>query len=345
MAALPLRAFHFSIVLGVSALLWVGQSSAAFTAEYCSDINTASSSANYSTFQSNGLCDTYCDGYSYAILQDSACWCSDFTPASSTNVDLDDCDTECPGYPDDSCGKAGEYYIYLFKNQSPSGTKSASSTSSSSTSATKSTETETLQKTTTVQNTVTITPSTSFSSTSTATSSRKSGSSTTTSSSSSSRSSSSDTVSTITTSGIVQTVTVAPDGSVRDSSDGGGLSSGAAAGVAAGVIVAVLGISGGLFFLWWKKRRDRQEACSADPSPRSSSAGMVSTMASMTEAGQSGTKRGSKFIPIDDRMEFHHGIYARGEHPVSRDSVDSLRDDMDYSRRVLRTTNPDPPPQ
>ena len=99
-----------------------------------------------------------------------------------------------------------------------------------------------------------------------------------------------------------------------------------------------------MLFVWWKRRQEK-DALSADPSPRSSSAGMVSTMASMTETGQQpGTRRGSKFIPIDDRMEFHHGLYARPDGRPSRESINSLRDDVDYSRRVLRATNPDPAP-
>ena len=116
-------------------------------------------------------------------------------------------------------------------------------------------------------------------------------------------------------------------------------------GISIGVVVVVLGAAGLLFFVWWKKRRAGRES-SGDPSPRSSSAGMINGMASMTESGQQpGTMRGSKFIPIDERMEFHPDLYVRGEGNPSRESMSSLRDDVDYSRRVLRATNPDPPAQ
>jgi len=309
------RATYLVVLVGISSHMWL-QTAASSSLAYCATFNTASTNANYSTFQSNGLCSGFCNGYSYAILQDTACWCSDYTPASSTTTDIDDCDKPCRGYPDDICGGDG-LYGYIFMDVTPAGTKDASSLSTTS----KATSTE---RTTTVQNTVSISPSptSDFLNSSSATGS----------------------IATITTGGVVQTVTLAPDGSTVRSSRKG-LSTGAAVGIAVGVIVAVLGVSALVLFMWWKKRKEKRAAEAADPSPRSSSAGMVSTMASMGEAGQAGTRRGSKFIPIDDRMEFNATLYNRGDGNPSSDSVNSLRDNMDYSRRVLRATNPDPPAQ
>lgn len=102
------------------------------TLTYCSSENTGSSLVNSSIWQSNGLCHDKClgDGYALAIVQYQDCWCSNYAPADT--VDLDECDQTCPGYPSEMCGGDGLYgYIYL---ADPSGTVgSSSSTTSSST--------------------------------------------------------------------------------------------------------------------------------------------------------------------------------------------------------------------
>lgn len=56
---------------------------------YCASINTASSEANSSTYQSEGLCYDYCndDGYALGVLQDKDCWCSNYVPDSGDQVD------------------------------------------------------------------------------------------------------------------------------------------------------------------------------------------------------------------------------------------------------------------
>jgi cell wall integrity and stress response component len=52
-------------------------------------------------------------------------------------------------------------------------------------------------------------------------------------------------------------------------------------------------------------------------------------------------------MPVDPRLDPFAPVYQRGEGNVSRESVNTLRDDHDYSRRVhqkgpiLRATNPD----
>lgn len=55
---------------------------------YCASINTASTSANSSTFQSEGLCFDFCndDGYALGVLQDEDCWCSNYVPATGERV-------------------------------------------------------------------------------------------------------------------------------------------------------------------------------------------------------------------------------------------------------------------
>lgn len=126
------------------------------------------------------------------------------------------------------------------------------------------------------------------------------------------------------------------------------LSIGAAVGIAVGVFAFVAGVIGVGFWLWLRRKRRMEEEAGLDHrnSFRGSSAGMMSTpqteMASVWDGGDSMGRRSSRLMPHDPRMDpFAANIYSRFENK-SRESVNTLRDDQDYSRRVLRTTNPDP---
>ncbi|KAI1767631.1 hypothetical protein GGR53DRAFT_480954 [Hypoxylon sp. FL1150] len=329
---------------------------------YCASINTASTSANASIYQSNGLCYDFCiDDYAFSVLQDDSCWCSDYVPDKTTQVDSDKCDTECPGYPSDSCG-GDSLWEYISLTKSPSGTTGAST----------STQTSTPDPiTTTVQNTVTVTPTvhetTSESSTSvpdttdgtTTTSATKQTSTTTTTTPSPSVS-----VHTVTAGGTVslQTVTVIPtftDGAetsaTSDANSTGmtashqGLSAGQAAGIAIGVIGAVvIAITAGVFFFLRHKKQGQGDIIEDNSgSHRGSSAGMMSTpttaMASVWDGDNaSGGRRNSRYMPHDPRMDpYTTNIYNRFDNK-SHESINTLQDNRDYSRKVLRTTNPDP---
>jgi cell wall integrity and stress response component len=138
-----------------------------------------------------------------------------------------------------------------------------------------------------------------------------------------------------------------------------GLSAGAAAGIAVAVVVIFLAFGGVLVWLWVKRRRARR-AAEAGPnfaSNRGSSAGMTSTprTGEMSETryymGAANplepTKRRSTLMPVDPRLDpFAKGIYNWTENK-SHDSVNTIRDEQDYSRRiqepprVLRAVNPD----
>ncbi len=136
-------------------------------------------------------------------------------------------------------------------------------------------------------------------------------------------------------------------------------------GIAVGVI-GVVGILVGILVWMWCRRRNRNTENGAfDPSSqRASSSGMTSTpktggVASEGHYGmgpemgenwdpntQNGRRR-STLMPVDPRLDpYARGIYAAQN--KSRESVSSLQDNQDYSRRVrdaprvLRTTNPDP---
>lgn len=55
---------------------------------YCSTLNTAETSANFSTFQSQGLCYNFCndDGYALGIVQEHNCWCSNYVPGDTEST-------------------------------------------------------------------------------------------------------------------------------------------------------------------------------------------------------------------------------------------------------------------
>jgi cell wall integrity and stress response component len=128
-----------------------------------------------------------------------------------------------------------------------------------------------------------------------------------------------------------------------------GLSTGAAVGVAVGVLgfLVILGAFG--VFFWLRRRKQKQEEAMVERSNsgRGSSAGMMSTprteMASIWDSEQlSMGRRNSRLMPHDPRMDpFAGGLY--GAQNKSRESINTIQDNQDYSRKVLRTTNPDPP--
>ncbi|KAI8961644.1 hypothetical protein F5Y11DRAFT_222528 [Daldinia sp. FL1419] len=309
---------------------------------YCANINTASTQGNSSIYQSDGLCHDFCAAtFAFAIVKDDECWCSDYVPDKATQVDTDKCDSKCPGFPSDTCGGDG-LWGYISLDHKPSGTKSAGSGSSTKTSSPD-------PITRTLQNTVTVTPTVH------ATTAVPD----TTKSSDGSTSPTTPSVSTVTAGGTVKTVTIMPTATDSGTSPDAntsepttsqhGLSTGAAVGIAIGVFAAVgMAVGAGLFFWLRRRRRDQGDALADSPgSQRGSSAGMMSTpttaMASVWDGdAASGGRRNSRFMPHDPRMDpFAVGIYSREN--KSQESINTLQDNHDYSRKVLRTTNPDPP--
>lgn len=171
-------------------------------------------------------------------------------------------------------------------------------------------------------------------------------------------------VQTLTTDGTVKTVTVVPTGAddadhgnqedpSGDNGGGGGLGTGPIVGIVVGVVGVVL-IAAGIAVFWFLRRRKRnqQDGYQDDPSVRGNSSDRMGSAhpemsmgggASPT-SGVGGSNRNST-LAIDPRMDpFKQGLYNRDG---SRESIDTLRDDHDYSRRiqqpkVLRATNPDP---
>lgn len=130
-----------------------------------------------------------------------------------------------------------------------------------------------------------------------------------------------------------------------------GLTTGEVVGIVVGIIVAILLAAAIALLLWFRRKRRNQESdYHDDPSIRGSSSGILGSRG--PEMSLSGGPPGSpnsagnrsSVLAIDPRMDpFKQGLYVRS---ASHESVNTLRDDHDYSRRiqpkVLRATNPDP---
>ncbi|KAG6021526.1 hypothetical protein E4U40_005216 [Claviceps sp. LM458 group G5] len=309
------------------AAAWSGLTDA-IDVDICASFNTASMGRNVSIFQTNGLCHDYCnpDSYAYAITQSNSCWCSNYTPDKSTQLSSGKCNLGCPGYPDEKCGGPGVFGYVVLPGGLPSGTKGPSiAPSSTESSSSSSSEVDTTTPTTSTTSTTTM------------------------------RASSVETV--VVADGTIKTVTVVPTGTGSQSPsinqgatvEESGLKTGAVVGIVVGVVGGVLILAAvTIFFYFRHKKQQQQNGYQDDPSIRGSSSGMMgSGRAEMSRAPTSPGSTGnrSSLLPVDPRMDpFQQSLYVRSG---SRESVGTLRDDHDYSRRiqqpkVLRATNPDP---
>ncbi|KAF4122981.1 hypothetical protein GMORB2_6529 [Geosmithia morbida] len=282
----------------------------------CASFNTASTDRNVSIYQSNGLCTNFCSAdYAYAITQKNGCWCSNYIPSESSQVDTDDCDTACPGYPDEMCGGSDLFGYLELDTNSPSGTKGPSAASST-TSEDPETSTREPAKTSTTSDEPATTTA----------------------------------IQTLTSNGEVKTVTVMPTSDSDQSSDssdsdkdksGGGLGTGGVVGIVVGVVGVILIAAAAVLFWLFKRRRDQQAGYNNDPSVHGSS--MLGS--AHPEMSSSPTSNRNSVLAIDPRMDpFKQGLYMRNG---SQESIGTIRDEHDYSRRiqppkVLRATNPDP---
>jgi cell wall integrity and stress response component len=174
---------------------------------------------------------------------------------------------------------------------------------------------------------------------------------------------------TITVGGNVRTVTAPSQPTATNDSSvvgdaGGSLQPGAIAGIVIGVIGGLAVIALALWFCFFKRRREHEEANNGFVSPMrgGGSPGRMATPGSgeVSENRFAGTpggsvaatwdsqnKRRSHLMPVDPRLDpFATGMYP--DQNRSRESFSSLQDNQDYSRRVhqpprvLRAMNPDP---
>lgn len=177
--------------------------------------------------------------------------------------------------------------------------------------------------------------------------------------------------------GGVRTVTVTPTNQPQStsshdtsaaSSSGGGLGTGGAVGLTIG-LVALVGLIGAIAYCCVRRRRKAAAVAAAaaydDNTPRGSSAGgmpqrtmsensryMLGTDGNrVVEAWQeddpAGSRR-SRLMPVDPRLDPFAPVYQRGDASKSRESVATIQDNHDYSRRMvgngkgpLRAVNPD----
>ncbi|ELR07053.1 hypothetical protein, variant [Pseudogymnoascus destructans 20631-21] len=315
----------------------------ALTIAYCAGINTASRAGNYSIYQSNGLCQTFCQqSFAFAIVQDNLCWCSNYAPGAST-ASISKCSNECPGYPADLCGGADLYgYIKLDKNVV--GTKTTDGTGVTAKPDKNPTTTSPPENAKDDSTSWTPTPITS--------------------------------VETVT--GQVRVVTITPTAPPGYDSPSSGdnkksLTAGGAAGLGIG-IAAFLALIGALILFFIRRRKRLAAESDVGPAPPTPNTGYTPqrTMSEnsryvlgtdgrrvvegwegrgagdVADTPVSAGSRRSRLMPVDPRLDPFAPVYQQGGLSGSRESVGSIQDNFDYSRRVVRTgppilraTNPD----
>ncbi|PLB45915.1 hypothetical protein P170DRAFT_478846 [Aspergillus steynii IBT 23096] len=348
-------AMHLSLAISLLALFsWPNLVLSSSDIYYCATVNTgASNSPNSSTFQSNGLCSDHCAKFAFGVLQGKSCWCSNEAPNKATTVDDKKCNKGCPGYPDDSCGDAskgvscahnsnkyywkrnlGQYYLdmnasllHLFRAKPPGPRFEQSS----------------------VVCVLQYGPNAGGTTSSDSSTKTTSGTSTTTGHTVAVETNAGGEVKTVTVGGSGPTSTPTPT-PTDDDDDDSGLAGGTIAGVVVGSVGGVAAIIAVIFMIILAKRRSRSP--SPDPSVqnilldgRASKGSQMSFMKGMFSDNHSHTlSAGSSIAPgrmppqnfTDNRMK-DAAIWPTGR----RNSSVSLQDDQDYSRPVLRLTNPD----
>lgn len=126
-----------------------------------------------------------------------------------------------------------------------------------------------------------------------------------------------------------------------------GLGTGGVVGIAASVVIVSVGFAALALFLYFQRKRRRDSDFQDGPSVQGSSSGIIGGRSdgSGLPGSPGSTGNRSSMLQVDPRMNpFKQGLYARAG---SHESINTLRDDHDYSRRiqqpkVLRATNPDP---
>jgi len=158
----------------------------------------------------------------------------------------------------------------------------------------------------------------------------------------------------------------APPNNQAQQSKGSSLNTGQAVGLTVG-LVALASIIGLVVFLLLRRRRRQRDEASKLRSQSPLSAGPTRTMSENSRyvlgtdgrrvvegwegddaaAPVSAGSRRSRLMPVDPRLDPFAPVYQRGDRSRSRESVRSIQDNHDYSRRVaqpgpiLRATNPD----
>lgn len=311
---------------------------------YCSSQNTGNTDVYTNDYMSNGNCTNHCrdlnSAYAFAVIQYKECYCSNLIPYQQDPISQ--CQTDCPGYGQEDCGSIDDGKFIYIQNGRPSGTapgptsaQPTSKTSSKPTSSPVSTPSQSpisLQLSTENGNVVTRT--------------------------------------------VYLSPSAGPSSSsspVRTDSNDDGPNVGAIAGGVVGGVAVLLAVVGGLIFFLWRRRRNQREAQEAEIGG-SSSGGITRNTSTMSKAGLLGTsrevynqyppqihtnmstqnsrfgdhesispisnRRNSQPLVIDSRLNPNAVMTFAGA-SMSRESVASLDDSRDYGRQ-LNVRNPDP---
>lgn len=347
--------------------LWAGLAQS-LTIEYCSSDNTgADGESTSSIYMSNGECQETCGltTYAFAIVQGENCWCSDYIPADQ--ISTNNCQIDCPGFPDDKCGNPSEgYYGYIALDKKPSGTMGASSSTPAETSTTPASSSP--EPVSSAEPAGSDPPSSSYvepSSPAAATTTSKSKSSTWT-----PTPMTSTFVKTVSGNVVTQTVIQMPTAPPQKTSPSRKISGGQIAGaIVGGFLALALIVVGTLLFL--KRRRNKELAAGGDAeAPRNgprrnmstlSKTGLLRSESEKWPASGSNTVRNSMLgldafdstddaiSPISERRNSRPMFYDQRlnpnalmyDHPSgSHSSIITIEDNRDYGR-VLGVANPD----
>jgi cell wall integrity and stress response component len=143
-----------------------------------------------------------------------------------------------------------------------------------------------------------------------------------------------------------------------------GLNAGQAVGLTIGLVIVIAIIGAVIFFIIRRRRDASNERFDEVVRGDSSSGQLPNRQMSENSRYMLGTdgrqvvegwepepevpgKRRSRLMPVDPRLDPFAPVYQRGDGRISRESIATVRDDHDYSRRIhsggriLRATNPD----
>ncbi|KAH7067832.1 hypothetical protein FB567DRAFT_256668 [Paraphoma chrysanthemicola] len=113
-----------SLLAILAVILLVSPVRAAWQESYCSSQNTGNTDVYTWDYQSNGNCTNHCTqegSFAFAVIQWKDCYCSNYIPSQQVNINQ--CQQGCPGFPAEHCGNIDDgLYIYIKMSGQPSGT-------------------------------------------------------------------------------------------------------------------------------------------------------------------------------------------------------------------------------
>jgi len=344
--------------------------------DLCSGENTSNQQPTTSLYMTDGLCfDTCKASFAYGLVRGQQCYCSNVAPGDTVNVS--ECSDPCIGYPQDLCGNVGAGLFRYVQIGTPTSTAPSTSSSSSSSSSSLSSSSSSASSSSSDSSSSSVSSSSSSSGSSSSSAPNASSSvivaistvylTPSPSAGSDPSSSTSPIVSIVTVYGPATTQTVLPsasptlaaansaqtsDASLSETpsnsffSDPGKV---AAVFTIVGVVLAVI-LGLGLFFCMRRRRNQSRQVVEDD----------INSLTGDTIVNSSSKRSRSSFglfnektsgLPSSTRTPSDEGISPQVDQRLDPRSFvlrfednyssTSLRDDEDYSRRVLHVANPD----